>query len=163
MPSSLIKPEIKKWFEKSITSELSAHNRYKYLAAQCQSMGLFGSQKFFLRESEDELTHYQKLVDFVNDMGDVLGMPSIPKVDDKVSNIEDALEVAYDAELALLKQYKQFYEEAEDKYDDCITSTFLLKFLKIQRKSVGQFNDLIMRYNLNKDDLFEFDEYLSNL
>lgn len=163
MIQSLLKPEIKSWLEKSLASELYVSNLYKHIANQMQRLGFFGVQKYYLKESAEELTHYQKLVDYINDMGDVCPVPAVSKISDKVMSIGDALELSYEAELDLMKQYQKFYEEAEDKYEDCITATFIIEFLQIQRKSVGEYGDLISRLEKNKNDVFEFDEYMGEL
>jgi len=158
MLTSLLKPEIKTWFEKSAASELYANRLYQHIANQLQRLGLFGTQKYFLKESADELTHYQKLVDYVNDMGSVLSVPSVETITDAITGIETALMLAYETEVELLRQYQKFYEEAEDKYKDSVTATFIIEFLQIQRVSVGEYGDLISRFNLNRNDVFEFDE-----
>lgn len=157
MAKSLLSAEIKILLEKALASELHVSNLYKHIANQLQRLGYFGAQSYFLKESADELSHYQKLSDYCNDMGWVAPVPAVPKMSDKISNISDALEISYEAELDLLNQYKKFYEEAEDKYDDCITATFIIEFLQIQRKSVGEYGDLIAKLNLN-GDIYEFDE-----
>lgn len=163
MVKSLLKPEIKAWFEKSLASELHASNLYKHIANQLQRLGLFGAQKYFLKESAEELTHYQKLVDIINDLGDVAPVPEVPKMMDKITSISDALEVSYETELDLMNQYKKFYDEAEDKYGDCVTAIAIQEFITIQRLSVGEYGDLISRYELNPKDVFEFDEYMGEL
>jgi ferritin len=158
--ASLLKPDIKKWLNKSVESELYASNLYKHIANQLQRLGLFGSQKYFLNESSEELTHYQKLVDYTNDMGDVIEIPQVPKINETIKSIKDALTVAYDFELSLMRQYEKFYDEAEDKFSDCVTATFIIELIQIQRQSVGDYGDLIARYDRNPNDVFEFDEYL---
>jgi ferritin len=157
---SLLKPQVSKWFDKSVSSELYASNLYKHIANQLQRLGYFGTQKFFLKESAEELEHYQKLVDYVNDMGSVINVPQVPSMTDKIDNIMDALELAYNTELDLMNQYHQFYEQSQDDYEDCITATFLIEFLQIQRKSVGQYGDLISRFEKNTTDVFEFDHFM---
>lgn len=161
--TSLLKPQIKAWINKSIASELYASNLYKHIANQAQRLGLFGVQAFYLKESADELTHYQKLVDYMNDMGDVATVAEVPLMKDKITNIKDALEISYETELSLMNQYQKFYEEAEDGYSDCITATFIIELLQIQRKAVGEYADLIARFELNEKDVFMFDEYMKNL
>lgn len=157
MAKSLLSAEIKILLEKALASELHVSNLYKHIANQLQRLGYFGAQSYFLKESADELSHYQKLSDYCNDMGWVAPVPAVPKMSDKISNISDALEISYEAELDLLNQYKKFYEEAEDKYDDCITATFIQQFILIQVRSVGEYGDLIAKLALN-GDIYEFDE-----
>ena len=162
MLTNLIKPEIKAWFEKSAASELYASNLYKFLANQMQRMGLFGAQKYFENEAASETEHYKKLSGFVNDMGGVLCTPAVEKIDETVNSLMAALQISYETELELLKQYQEFYEEAEDKYSDCVTSTFLLEFLNIQRISVGEYGDFISRLSLG-GDIYRFDHEMSKL
>lgn len=162
MLKSLLSAEIKKWFEKSAMLELYASNLYKFMANQLQRMGMFGCQEFFLKESKEEIKHYQKLVDYVNDMGDVLGVQAIERIDEDIIDIEKALLIAYETELSLMHHYQEFYEKAEED-GDCITSTFLIEFMQIQRRSVGEYGDLISRLSLNKQDIFEFDHFVKKL
>lgn len=156
---SLLKPEVKKMLNKSGQSEFYAHHLYIHLANQLQRIGFFGSQKFFEKESGDELMHYYKLRDYVNDMGDVLEMPIVEACSDKVTNIGDALQIYYDTEYDLMQQYQEFYEKIEDS-GDCITSTFLIEFLQIQRTSVGEAGDLLQKYKQAEagKEFLEFDE-----
>lgn len=158
---SLLKPEVKMLLNKSIASELYASNLYKHLAAQMQRSGYFGAQKFFEKESADELSHYYILRNYLSDMGDIADMPQIDSVMDIALGIGTALQIAYDTERALLFQYQEIYESVEDDMSDCITAQFLLQFLEIQRKAVGEFGDLISRFEKNPSDTLEFDEYLS--
>lgn len=69
MATSLLNNEIKSLLEKALASELYVSNLYKHIANQLQRLGYFGAQSYFLKESADELSHYQKLSDYCNDMG----------------------------------------------------------------------------------------------
>lgn len=158
MLKSILKPELKKWFDKVAGQELYASNLYKFMANQMQSMGFFGLQAYFLNESAEELKHYQKLVDYVNDLQDTLGVPAVPKIDEDIEDIGKALEVAYEFEYDLMSMYQDFYRIAEEA-GDCITATFLIEFMQIQRTSVGEYGDMISRYEQNPKDVFEFDEH----
>jgi ferritin len=153
---------MKKGLQKAIYAELYQSNLWKHIANQLQRLGYFGSQKYFLAESAEELTHYQVFVDFINDMGDVADVPKIDAVEDDIESIATALQVAYDMELDVYNQYKKFYEEAED--EDVTVSIFMQQFVTIQLKAVGTYGDLISRYNkcgTNEAAILEFDRYLS--
>jgi ferritin len=158
----LLSPKVKALLEKSIQSELYASNLYKHVANNLQRVGFFGGQKYYSKESVDELKHYQILVDYCNDMGWVAPMPMIQAMKMPITCIGDALEQQYKAEYDLLEQYEEFYDKVEE--EDCITAQFLLQFLEIQRRSVGEVGDLIARYNrcgMNEAAILEFDEFLS--
>lgn len=143
---SLLSANMKKWLQKSIESELYASNFYKHLANQLQRLGYFGSQAFYLNESADELKHYQIIVEFMNDMGDVAEVPKVDAIKDKVASIGDSLELAYEIEMDLYEQYKEFYKIAED--EDCSVGQFLLQFIEIQRLAIGEYGDLISKYKI---------------
>ena len=143
---SLLSVNMKKGLQESIELELYQANLWKHFANNLQRLGYFGSQKYFLTESAEELGHYQIIVDFINDMGDVADVPKIDAIKEKIQSIGDALDIGYQTELDVYNQYKDFYEEAED--EDVVVAQFLLKFLKIQRKAVGHYGDLLARYKV---------------
>jgi ferritin len=160
---SLLSPSMRKGMQDAVYIELYQSNLWKSLANQLQRLGYFGSQKYFLAESAEELTHYQMHVEFMNDMGDCADLPKIDAVTDKVNDIGDALEVGYNIELDVYKQYKDFYKKAED--EDVAVAQYLLQFVEIQRKAVGHYGDLLAKYKVAETtkELLEFDQHISDV
>jgi ferritin len=160
---SLLSPAMKKGMQDAVYIELYQSNLWKSLANQLQKLGLFGSQKYFLAESAEELTHYQMHVEFMNDMGDCADLPKIDAVTDKVTDIGDALEIGYNTELDVYNQYKEFYEKAAD--EDVSVAQYILQFIEIQRKAVGHYGDLLAKYKIAEEtkEILEFDEHISDL
>ena len=99
MLKSLLSKDMKEGLQDAVQVELQQSSLWKSLANQMQRLGYFGSQKYFLAESAEELTHYQMHVEFMNDMGDCADLPKIDAVNDKVKTIGDALEIGYEIEL----------------------------------------------------------------
>lgn len=157
----LLKPEISALFEKALAAELHASNLYKHIANQLQRLGFFGAQSYYLKESAEELTHYGIIAEHLNNMGSVACVPEVPRMADVIMSISDALEVSYETEVALMNQYNEFYEFAEEN-EDHITEVFLNQFILIQVKSVGVYADLISRLSLG-GDIFVFDKEMSKL
>lgn len=148
MTRNFLKPETEAMLNKAVHSELYASNLYKHLSNQMQRMGFFGAQKFFASESADELTHYQRLADYMNDRGTAAEVPMVEAMKDKVAGLYDAIELAFDTEVQLMEDYSKWYEACE-----CvITKQFLLQFLEIQRLSVGEYGDLLSRLDIAGDD-----------
>lgn len=161
MLKSLLSKSLQSGLQEVLQMELYQSNLWKHTANHLQRLGFFGSQKYFLKEAAEELTHYQMIVDFINDMGSVAEMPTIEAVKDKIESIEDALEIAYNTEVEVLDMYKKLYKKAED--EDCTVGQFLLQFIMLQRQAVGAYSDLISRYEKcgkNEAAILEFDEYL---
>jgi ferritin len=158
---SLLSASMKKGLQDAVEAELYQSNLWKHIANRLQRAGLFGGQKYFLAESADELVHYQKFADFINDMGDCASIPKIDSPADKIEDLGDALDVAYTTELDVYNQYKDFYDKAIK--EDSVVAQFLLKFIEIQRKAVGDYGDLLARYKIAEQtkEILEFDKYLS--
>ena len=145
-------------FNEALYQEMYVSHLYHHVANHMQMMGYFGAQKFFLGESQDELTHFQKIVDFLNDIGEVAKMPSIPAMNEEVESLMGVLTMAYEQELELLNFYSDFYKTGEP-----VCQQILLEFIEIQRKAVGEYGDLIARLEIIKDDpcgLLMFDQEL---
>lgn len=149
IPTMIISANLKAVLDDAIHSELYASNLYKHVANQLQRIGYFGAQKFFLKESADELAHYQLHVDFQNDVGTVAKVPAIEAMNEPIKTLSDAIELGYETELELYENYKDWYEQASS---DPVVQQFLLQFLKFQRKSVGEYGDLLARIQLVDQD-----------
>ncbi len=162
MVKSLLSANMKKGLQDALQVELYQSNLWKHLANHLQRLGFFGSQKYFLTESAEELTHYQIIVDFMNDMGDVADVPAIEAIKDKIETIGDALEIGYETELDVLNQYKDLYKMAEE--EDCAVAVFLQQFITIQVKAVGQYGDLLAKYKVAEatKEILEFDEHIND-
>lgn len=142
LAKSLLTNTVEGALREAVQSELYASNLYKHVANMLQRIGYFGAQKFFLGESADELTHYQKHADFLNDRGSVAMIPMIEAIQENITSLNDAIELAYETELQLGKDYERWYKACAD---DVTVQQFLLEFLEIQRKSVGEYGDLLAR------------------
>lgn len=142
LTKSLIAKPIEAMLNEAVHAELTASHLYKHIANQMQRAGYFGAQKFFLSESADELEHYQKHADFLNDVGTVAKLPELAAHTDTIGTLRDALELAYETEMQLGKDYARWYRESAA---DPIVQQFLLQFLEIQRKSTGEYGDLLAR------------------
>ena len=133
--------------QEAIHEELFASNLYKHLSNQCKRAGLSGAAKFFQGESGEELEHYQKIADYINDRGAVAEIPAIESFADKaITSLTEAINVAYDAEDSLGAKYGKWYSTIVS--NDPTTAQFLLEFLNIQADSIGFFYDFKSRLNI---------------
>jgi len=148
-PKMIISQECKDMLDDAVHSELYASNLYKHIANEVQRLGYLGTAKFFLKESKDELKHYQLHVEFQNDVGTVAKVPMIEAMDEPIKTLSDAIETGYETELQLYNDYKKWYGQASD---DPVVQQFLLQFLEIQRTSVGEYGDLLARIQLVDGD-----------
>ena len=159
---SLLSASDKKKLNQAVEHELYASNFYKYAASCCQKYGLFGAQKFFEKESADELEHYYKLRDFFNDRGDEADMPQVDSVDFKEGiDLMGILDAAYELEQDLGEFYNEFYFATKD----ATVQVQLHSFVEFQTKAVGEYGDLLARLSLVSEcpgGLLIFDQELGN-
>ena len=149
LPKMIISQECKDMLDDAVHSELYASNLYKHVANELQRLGYFGATKFFLKESADELVHYQLHVEFQNDVGTVAKVPMIEAMNDPIKSLSDAIETGYETELELYNDYKKWYGQTSE---DPVVQQFLLQFLEFQRTSVGEYGDLLSRIQLVDGD-----------
>jgi|688.fasta_scaffold773092_2 ferritin len=133
----------------AVEQELYASNFYKYAATCCQRMGYFGAQKFFEKESADEIEHYYMHRDFLNDRGDEADMPAIEEVDFPK---DDSLEGIVDMALKMEKDLGDYYNKKYFATKDASVQVHLMKFVDIQTKAVGEYLDLMARISLVKNN-----------
>ncbi len=145
---SLLSKALEAMLNEAVHAELYASNLYRHLANQAQRMGYFGAQKHFSSAASEEVEHYQKLADYMNDRGSVAKVPALEAITDKVGSMADMLEAAFEAELDLERNYVRWYKNCECE----ITKQFLLDFLEEQRKAVGEYGDLISRLDRAGDN-----------
>lgn len=150
MLKKLINPTIEDMLQLAVHEELYASNFYKHLSVQCQRIGLFGAAKYFASESMEELEHYQCLAEYLNDRGTVAEIPSIMGMDETITGLAMALSLAYGLEVDLGNKYSKWYQAAST---DPVTQQFLLKYIEIQRNSVGDYGDLLVRTDLAGDNM----------
>jgi len=132
--------------------ELTASHVYQHLTNRMKTLGYFGAEKFFLGESLDERTHYNKLEQFMNDMNCELSVESLDPVKSDVAGIGDALELAYQMEADLLEEYEKTSSMEISKK----VLILLQDFIIIQVSAVGEYGDLINRLKLT-DNMLVFD------
>lgn len=146
--ANLLKKETQDILNKAVKSELYASHLYKHVANQMQRIGYFGAQKFFAGESADELEHYQKIADYMNDRGAMASTPALEACNEMPRTLKDAIELGYETELQLASDYEVWFKTC-----NCVmTQQFLLQFLELQRKSVGEYGDLLARLRLVEGD-----------
>ncbi len=161
MKTALLSNNLILELERRMTAELKAELMYRTLSNAMQNEGYFGAAEFFADEAKAEAKHYQKIVDFCNDLG---VLPDIYVPENFIygeSGLETAFKTAFNAEFLLLQEYSEFMKIA--KAQDVVLEEFLYFFIKEQRSSVGEYGDFLARLELCKNEasaLLIFDKEL---
>jgi ferritin len=150
MKQALINAGCVKKFESALKFELGHFYLYSMLANKMQMLGYFGAFDYFLAESREEVTHYQKHIDFLNDEGVLPKLPTLVPEKNEPSSLKEAIQTAYDNELDLLKYYREMYHEEEEEYAE--VGTHLIFFLDTQRVAVGFYGDILATMESEKNN-----------
>jgi ferritin len=145
--------------EARLKDEYTAHLIYKNAANWCKNVGYAKAAAFFEAEAADELTHAQKLQDYMIQWN-VLPQIPVATVPNTMKSLVDCINGAYTFEYNLLQSYSQIQLEVEGMHP--ATFNFIQEFVDIQNHSVGVFSDLLnaivlVDYN-NKLDLLMFED-----
>ena len=136
-----------------IKDEYTAHYYYRAAANWCQDMNYKKAAEFFSNEATDELTHAQKIQEYMVDFNIQPVIPNAP-TKHKFDNLIDIVHGAYKMELGLMKEYNKNSQSIFTS--DIATFDFLTEFREIQRGAVVEYNDLINASNLvDKSDKFQ--------
>lgn len=136
-----------------IKDEYTAHYYYRAAANWCQDMNYKKAAEFFVAEAIDELTHAQKIQEYMTGFNI---LPVIPNAPTKHSfkNLIDIVHGAYKMELGLMKSYNK--DSLSLFNEDITTFDFLTEFREIQKEATVEYNDLINASNLvDKTDKFQ--------
>ena len=158
MSPRTLDPTIVSALEARLKDEYTAHLIYKNAANWCKNVNYKHAAAFFEAEAADELTHAQKLQDYLTQWN---VLPQIPvcAVPNTLTSLVDCINVSYEFEYALLKSYSDLQNAMDGPHP--ATFNFVQQFVDIQNESVGVFSDLLNGLMLvdvtNKLDLLFFE------
>jgi len=158
MSPRTLDPTIVSALEARLKDEYTAHLIYKNAANWCKNVNYKHAAAFFEAEAADELTHAQKLQDYLTQWN---VLPQIPvcAVPNTLTSLVDCINVSYEFEYALLKSYSDLQNALDGPHP--ATFNFVQQFVDIQNESVGVFSDLLNGLMLvdvtNKLDLLVFE------
>jgi ferritin len=148
-----LNPKVIKMLTDRIKDEYTAHYYYRAASNWCQDMNYKKAAEFFSNEAIDELTHGQKIQEYMTGFNII---PTIPNAPTKYTfdNLIDIVQGAYKMELGLMLAYNKNSQSVFTS--DITTFDFLTEFREIQKGAVVEYNDLINASNLvDKTDKFQ--------
>lgn len=121
--------------------EFKAWITYRAMSNFLQDEGFFKASEYFKGESNDELSHAEKIEKFLTDWNVVPSLGGVDKPDIDFKGLVDCVEKAYKLEYDLYEKYEETSGKILDK-DICVFD-FLKEFREIQTKSVAEYSDKI--------------------
>jgi ferritin len=136
-----------------IKDEYTAHYYYRAATNWCEDMNYKKAAEFFKNEANDELTHAEKIQEYMVGFNII---PEIPQAPTKhtFNSLIDIINGAYKMELDLMNEYNKNSQDLIS--EDITTFDFLTEFRQIQKGAVVEYNDLINASDLvNMKDKFQ--------
>ena len=136
-----------------LKDEYTAHYFYRAASNWCNDVNYKKAATYFENEAVDELTHAQKIQDYMTGFNII---PQIPIANPKhnFNNLINIVKDAYTMELNLMNAYNKVSHIVFR--EDITTFDFLTDLREIQKNSVVEYNDLINASNLvDKEDKFQ--------
>lgn len=136
-----------------IKDEYTAHYYYRAATNWCEDMNYKKAAEFFKNEANDELTHSEKIQEYMTGFNII---PEIPQAPTKhtFNSLIDIINGAYKMELDLMNEYNKNSQDLIS--EDITTFDFLTEFRQIQKGAVVEYNDLINASDLvNMKDKFQ--------
>ena len=159
MSPKTLDPSIVAGLEARLKDEYTAHLIYKNAANWCKNVNYKHAAAFFEAEAADELTHAQKLQDYLTQWN-VLPQIPVSTVPNTFTSLVDCINGAYTFEYALLQSYSDLQNALDGPHP--ATYNFVQQFVDIQNESVGVFSDLLNGLMLvdvtNRLDLLVFEQ-----
>ena len=124
-----------------ITSELAASQLYLQMSLACEAMGLSGAGGFFRSHVSEEISHRDKLVDYMVESDAVVSLQSVDAPEPGWTNLVDMVRGAYEHEQQVTDQIHALARAALNE-DDFSTFNMLQWFVAEQREEMMLFRDV---------------------
>ncbi|MBC7366763.1 MAG: ferritin [Undibacterium sp.] len=143
-----------------IGNEFGASMQYVAIASRFDADALSVLARHFYRQAEEERDHAMRFVQYLVDAGGEVGIPAIPAPNSKFKNVEAAIKLSLDQEMAVTRQINALVELAI-KESDHITRNMLEWFLKEQLEEVSSMDNLLkVVQRAGESNLIHVEDYL---
>lgn len=138
----LISDRMANAISEQVGREYGASIQYRMIAAYFEREALPQLLQMFRQQSDEEHAHAVKFIDYVNEAGGVIRIPSIAAGRAEFASIEEAVQIALDSEMSLTSYINQLYDLAIEEHDH-LARGMLQWFVDEQLEEVSLMSDLL--------------------
>lgn len=139
---SLIGETLLSSLHEQIAHEKYNANLYLVVACQLKNRGLNNLAKIFEKQHEEETTHAKMICDFLTDLGCMVIIPKIDKVDDIFNSITDIANAYLDREIYTTESLNAIKKLAMDD-NNPVAEEFLREMIRLQRHEYSEATDFL--------------------
>lgn len=148
--------------QRQVKHELENSNLYRHISNWCEYRNLQNLKDFFLKQSNDEIGHYNKFNQYLLDKKIMSSMPQLSGFSDQYKDIYEVLMISLTRETGTTLMIKQIADTAMNEKDHQ-TYELSLQMLKEQVEEETTFLNLLDKWELVRNDIsaeFLFDNHL---
>ncbi len=156
----LISERMAKALSDHLASEYWAAIQYTMISSYFSREALPQLASLFRSQVAEELMHAQKIVDYVTEAGGTAEVPAIPEGQADFGSVEEAVQLALDAELRVAKAFDDLMDLAIEERDH-LARGFLQWFVDEQLEEVSTMDDLLKVVRRAGDNLLYVEDYVA--
>lgn len=148
-----------------VTLEFYSSNLYLQMSAWCDYKGLPGSARFFKEHAKEEMSHMQKIFDYIQDTGALAIIDAIEKPEIDFSDLKNLYTTTYNHEKMITKQINEIVDIALSE-KDYSTFNFLQWYVSEQHEEEKLFKSILDKIEiigLDGRGLFMVDKEIGNI
>lgn len=148
-----------------VTLEFYSSNLYLQMSAWCDYKGLPGSAKFFKEHAKEEMSHMQKIFDYIQDTGALAIVDAIEKPEIDFTDLKNLFTKTYDHEKMITQQINEIVDIALSE-KDYSTFNFLQWYVSEQHEEEKLFKSILDKIEIISLDgrgLFMVDKEIGNI
>lgn len=139
-----------------IKNELMSSQIYRGMSCWLDNEGWVDGAKYYFKAAQEELTHMDKIYNYLFDRNVVAKVPVSDEVKQEFSDIREIVEESLKHEIEVSKQWEEISKVCKEE-NDSTTFEFAQWFLKEQVEEENKFRDMLDRMNLDMPK-YEIDE-----
>ena len=148
-----------------VTLEFFSSNLYLQMSAWCDHKGLNGSARFLKAHAAEEMSHMQKIFDYIQDTGALAIIDAIEKPEVEFENLKDIFTQTYQHEKMITSQINELVDIALSE-KDYSTFNFLQWYVSEQHEEEKLFKSILDKIDiigLDGRGLFMIDREIGNI
>ncbi len=148
-----------------VTLEFFSSNLYLQMSAWCDNKGLNGAAKFLRDHAAEEMSHMQKIFDYIQDTGALTVIDAIEKPKIEYTDLKDIFVQTYQHEKMITSQINEIVDLALSE-KDYSTFNFLQWYVSEQHEEEKLFKSILDKIDiigLDGRGLFVIDREIGNL
>jgi ferritin len=157
----LISERMAKALSDELANEYGAAIQYTMISAYFGREALPQLAGLFRHQAAEELTHAQKIVDYVTEAGAVVEIPAIPQGESEFDSIAEAVTIAVEAEKDVAGVFNELMDLAIEEHDH-LSRGFLQWFVDEQMEEVSTMEDLLKVVERAGDNLLYVEDYVAS-